>query len=218
MNCDACEQAIGFGTVKIFAGRTVCPSCFGLLTAKSESTSNESSASDSPPATVEQCKNCGQSVRVPTDQGTILVTCPKCRSAWDWPPKTKVESTPTTQVAPMPIQRERPVDPVSIKQNNGFAATSFGFGIASVFLYQIGILPLIGIVLGVIGLSTFKEATQKNKWMAITGLVLGVVFLIMATSYWAQFGTSPSQAMQRKTVPVQDPNVPFRLDPQRRRQ
>src|SRR5208337_833874 len=65
------------------------------------------------------------------------------------------------------------------KRNNPMAATGFVLGIVSIFLYFIGILPILAIVFSAIGLGTFKQELQKNKWMAGVGLALGIIYTLM---------------------------------------
>lgn len=72
--------------------------------------------------------------------------------------------------------------------NNGFGVTGFVLGLVSIFVYFIGIIPLLAMIFSAIGLSTFKEQTQKNKWMAITGLILGILFSILCIAFWANGG------------------------------
>jgi hypothetical protein len=105
-------------------------------------------------------------------------------------------SSPISQHVPFPV------NPASSQTNNGFATASFGLGVASLFLYQIGIIPLLGIIFGVRGLSTFKETVQKNKWMAITGLSLSLIYMILSATFWAQLGKSPSEVMAGKSAPI----------------
>ncbi|WP_088257600.1 DUF4190 domain-containing protein [Fimbriiglobus ruber] len=65
------------------------------------------------------------------------------------------------------------------KSNNPVAIVGFLLGLLSVFLYAIGIIPILAIVFSGIGLATFNSETQKNKWVAGLGLALGVVYTIM---------------------------------------
>ncbi len=73
---------------------------------------------------------------------------------------------------PPPVEHEK-------KRNNPMAATGFVLGIVSIFLYFIGILPILAIVFSSIGLGTFKQELQKNKWMAGVGLALGIIYTLM---------------------------------------
>ncbi len=62
------------------------------------------------------------------------------------------------------------------RKSNGFAITGFILGLTSIFLAFIGMLPILAVVFSAIGLFTFNPMTQKNRWMAITGLILGVLY------------------------------------------
>jgi len=74
------------------------------------------------------------------------------------------------------------------KTNNRYGITGFVLGLVSVFFYFIGIIPLLAVVFSAIGLGTFQEANQKNNWMAITGLILGILFSILCIIFWANGG------------------------------
>lgn len=162
MICEACDQEIEFGKVKVFGGRIVCGSCFGVF---------------------------------------------RSRSAAD---QSKTETTPASTNANPSI--------ATVSPKNRFATASFYFGIASVFLYQIGIIPLLGIVLGVIGLITFKSPLQQNRWMAISGMIISLIFMIMSAAYWSDVRQKATaiQALEQMQRPANDPAVPFRLGKRRR--
>lgn len=72
------------------------------------------------------------------------------------------------------------------KQNNGMAIAGFVLGIVSIFLYFIGILPILAIVFSSIGMATFKPESQKNKWMAGVGLALGIIYSLMMVNYYGR--------------------------------
>lgn len=72
----------------------------------------------------------------------------------------------------------------SNRTNNGMAVTGFILGLASIFLYFIGILPIFAVVFGGLGLTTFNSQTHKNKWMAVVGLALGVIYTIAMLNYY----------------------------------
>ena len=139
MKCDTCEQPIGFGDVKIFAGRTVCPGCFAVLNA---------GAAVSPTSPSESPQRTSESIPQP--------------------------------IHPIP----KPDPAVSVSEKNGYCIASFGLGIAGMLCYQVGILPLLAIIFGWIGLATFKKGAQQNRWMGMTGLILGILYLIMNVAYW----------------------------------
>ncbi len=57
---------------------------------------------------------------------------------------------------------------------------TFWGGWASVFFWQLSIIPIITIIFGVITLVRFNKETDKDgRGYAILGLVLGAVFLIV---------------------------------------
>lgn len=63
---------------------------------------------------------------------------------------------------------------------NAFALVGFILGLLSVALYWVlGIVPLLAIIFSIIGLVSVKKSGQKGKGFAITGLVLGIVFLLV---------------------------------------
>ena len=63
--------------------------------------------------------------------------------------------------------------------NNRMALVGFCLGLVSILLFDLGVVPLAAIVCSAIGLRTFKADTQKNKWMAGVGLVLGILFMLV---------------------------------------
>jgi hypothetical protein len=65
-------------------------------------------------------------------------------------------------------------------KNNPMALTRFILGLVSVVFYSIGILPILGIIFSAIGLATFKPDIQKNKWMAVAGLILSILYTLMS--------------------------------------
>lgn len=65
-------------------------------------------------------------------------------------------------------------------KNNTNALVGFILGIISAFLYSIiGILPILGLIFSILGLTSFDDSKHKNKWMAIWGLVLGIIYTLM---------------------------------------
>lgn len=62
---------------------------------------------------------------------------------------------------------------------NAFALVGFILGLLSVALYWvIGIVPILAIIFSIIGLVSVKKSGHKGKGFAITGLVLGIVFIL----------------------------------------
>ncbi len=64
-------------------------------------------------------------------------------------------------------------------KNNRVCAVGFWIGVSSVFLGFIGIIPLVGIVLSIIGMIQFDRTNNKNQWMGPVGCILNVVFLFV---------------------------------------
>lgn len=62
-------------------------------------------------------------------------------------------------------------------------------GIVSLIFSIVGIfvagLPcgLVAFITGIIGVANFKPDTEKGKWMAITGLVIGVIDIVISAIY-----------------------------------
>lgn len=68
------------------------------------------------------------------------------------------------------------------KKFNGVSIASLIFCIIGIFVAG---LPcgLIAIITGIIGIVTFKHEKEKGRWMAITGLVIGVIEVIVMALY-----------------------------------
>lgn len=58
------------------------------------------------------------------------------------------------------------------------AVASLVAGVLSVFLWSFSIVPLSALILGIIGVTRTGDKA-KGRWMAITGTVLGVLFLLV---------------------------------------
>ncbi|MFZ3578312.1 hypothetical protein [Virgibacillus sp. DJP39] len=74
----------------------------------------------------------------------------------------------------------------SLKQHNSMMAknvwckTSFWIGIVSIFLGGfIGIIPLVGLIFSIIGLTKFNKEVHSGLWMGIAGLILNLLYLLV---------------------------------------
>lgn len=47
---------------------------------------------------------------------------------------------------------------------------------------------LVALITGIIGLTSFKPEEEKGRWMAITGLVIGILDIIMSSIYIIAIG------------------------------
>lgn len=78
-----------------------------------------------------------------------------------------------------------------VKKNNGVALASFILAIVGIIIAGIP-CGIAATVTGIIGLVKFDNNTQKNKWMAIVGLVLGifdiVITIIILPSFYKSLG------------------------------
>jgi hypothetical protein len=62
---------------------------------------------------------------------------------------------------------------------NPFAIAGLCLGIASVFLYTIGVVPMLAIIFSGIGLAKLHQYAGAGKIQSWIGLVLGIIFTIM---------------------------------------
>lgn len=60
------------------------------------------------------------------------------------------------------------------QKTNGLAIASFICGIVGLCPYTFAIVPIVAIILGALGMRN-----PNNKWMAITGLILGIVGIVI---------------------------------------
>lgn len=70
------------------------------------------------------------------------------------------------------------------KKFNKLGIVSFVFCIIGIFVAG---LPcgLVAMITGIIGTATFKAEKEKGRWMAITGLVAGIIEVIVMALYIA---------------------------------
>ena len=68
-------------------------------------------------------------------------------------------------------------DEVQLKYS-GTAITGFIAGLVCIF-FNFGMIPVIGLILNIVALSTFKPEIQKGRWMAVIGLLLSGAYLFV---------------------------------------
>ncbi len=66
------------------------------------------------------------------------------------------------------------------RKASGMAVAGFSLGIASVFLYWIGIVPILGLIFSIIALATYRPEIHTGRWMAVIGLVLSALYTVMS--------------------------------------
>jgi mannitol/fructose-specific phosphotransferase system IIA component (Ntr-type)/phage FluMu protein Com len=60
-----------------------------------------------PRSLILPCPHCRQLLRVPTNRGALTLTCPRCRTRWDWmPPQNETPGEPATRTTP-PVAEPR---------------------------------------------------------------------------------------------------------------
>lgn len=64
------------------------------------------------------------------------------------------------------------------KKNNKLAVIGFITGIIAVFI-GFGIIPIIGLLVSIIALIKFNLEKEKNKWVAIAGLILNFIYFVV---------------------------------------
>gem|GEM_PF-1212099 len=74
-------------------------------------------------------------------------------------------------------------------QRNSYAVAGLVLGIVSVFFYQIGILPLAGIALSVVGLVKAKDYAGKGTVQATIGLILSCLYTILYLRFYGHIYT-----------------------------
>ena len=65
------------------------------------------------------------------------------------------------------------------KKNNGLALASFVMGLVCFIVAGIP-LGTAAVITGIVALTKFNPETEKNKWMAIVGIILGIVGAVAA--------------------------------------
>lgn len=74
------------------------------------------------------------------------------------------------------------------KKRNSYCQSGFIMGLLSIFLNDIGILPLATIVVSIIGLAKYDNNINKDKWQGIVGLILGILFFLVHLNNYGHFG------------------------------
>ena len=63
------------------------------------------------------------------------------------------------------------------KTNNGLATASFVLSLVGLVIFGI-ICGVLAVIFGILAMSKINPETEKNKWMAITGIAVGVVDVV----------------------------------------
>jgi serine/threonine protein kinase/HEAT repeat protein len=156
------------------------------------------------------CPNCDQRLSIDESGAGAEVTCPNCSQAMiapgspPVPPKSPFPPTPPMN--PAPLSQSPVFQPPAPRRARGWA-------IWSLVLALVGLIPILGLVTGVVGLllgivALVKQTTSKG--IAIAGTVIGCVSALMipvhlgalsGTMAVARFATGTTQCITNlKTV------------------
>ena len=80
--------------------------------------------------------------------------------------------------APQPTVVNIQPQPIKTKSLNGFCVAGFAVSIAGIFIGAL-ICGIAAVVFSVIGLVGYDENKHDGKWMGLTGIVIGVIDLII---------------------------------------
>lgn len=72
-------------------------------------------------------------------------------------------------------------------KRDAVATWSFALGLVSIPFAFVGMIPLVALVLGIWGITRTKEQ-GTGRWMAVTGTVLGAVYLVSNAYLNGHFG------------------------------
>jgi len=129
------------------------------------------------PSTGKPCTKCGEGDGNPLHNGICNVCYVNSLS------KEEMEKT-VKDAYNNAMKKARDKQGVEIgKKKDLFAVWGLIFGVASAFL-GMGLITIIAIILSAIGINKTKE-TGSGRWMAVTGLVLGILYFLI---YLADYG------------------------------
>lgn len=97
------------------------------------------------------------------------------------PESTTGASNITYGVQPMPVRIP----------GYGFAIAALVLGCCAPFFFWLyGVVPVLAIVFGGVSMSQSKKFGYKPSGMAVAGLVLGIIFSVIALWFWAAILTA----------------------------
>lgn len=112
-----------------------------------------------------KCENCGHTI---SDKA---LKCPKCKH--------------TISNSNQNFSEVKNENNIVKQKSNPLCMAGFIFGVISTFFgMEIGILPLMAIILSSVGMAQFKNNTYKNKWHGIVGLILGILYMLANVAYY----------------------------------
>jgi hypothetical protein len=70
-----------------------------------------------------------------------------------------------------------------VKKYNNWATMSFVFGLLSMFIYSIGIIPIFGVIASILGLINSRYIKGKYKTFLIIGTIFSFIYFTMFLFY-----------------------------------
>jgi hypothetical protein len=101
-------------------------------------------------------------------------------------PQSPPAAQPRQSKSVVPTEVGRNNEPITQAEQsaNGFAITGLSLGIAAVFLYFIGIIPILAIIFSGLGLAKVKSRQGRGQVQAWIGLILGILYTLMYMSMY----------------------------------
>jgi Rieske Fe-S protein len=113
------------------------------------------------------CKECGKEI---SDLGE---TCPHCGCPVSYSLKEPLKEDF--------LKKEE-------RKGNTYCVAGFILGALSIFFGGLLVLlPVFAVIFSSMGLKTFDETKEKNKWQGLVGLGLGIGLVLIQLLNWANF-------------------------------
>ena len=131
------------------------------------------------------CPICGLPAQASIHQRGQTVCCPHCERDFRVPTAADIAGrgaeAPARQSATA-TEGARTHKAPSSARYDGFAIAGFVLGLVAFLLtgYELPIVPLLAVIFSSIGLSRTARAKRKGRTIAVLGLVLGLLFLVVA--------------------------------------
>lgn len=113
------------------------------------------------------------------------------------PKTTTKQAADTSAAAPMPTAEAT---------TSGEQKTS-GLAIAALILAFV--FPLVGLILGIVALSSIKKSGEKGKGLAMAGIILSSIFILLTIIFFATFAFAINKAAKDSGVNIDGKNGNF---------
>lgn len=127
------------------------------------------------------CKECGK------DVSDLAESCPHCGCPVSHTLKDRKEKKIIASYADEKKSQENSRKKEGLKGNT-YCVAGFILGLISIFFGGLLVLlPVFAVIFSAMGLKTFDETKEKNKWQGIVGLGLGIGFVVIQLLNWRGF-------------------------------